>query len=555
MNAPVKLALFMICWFPALLPGQGAVMLVGGGGEDYNDWSDAPYRWFVQQADSGKIINIDVDEASAWYPGYFRWLGAAQSSHALQIATVSAANDPAIYQELISAKGIFIEGGDQWEYLSAWKGTLVEEAIEQVFFGGGAIGGTSAGMAILGEVIFDARYGSANPEVIAYNPYHSRVQFTDDFLNILPGVFTDSHFHPRGRLGRLVPMLARSIQDYGDINLIGVGVDENTALCIDAAKNAAALGEGTVTILYRGEQSRISLAPNQAPTFTGIHYHQLNHGAVFNLESRTLIDPGLYLQPVGNPPPAGVYADTTLNGSLESAAAIGEIVITNLTGHYLNAWRGLLGQAPGIMAIPQSVIIPRLWNDPDFFENRWIGGMYGVAGYPHFSAIYLDDNSNSSVSAEGILAADKLAYVLDTYTITHAGFIQFRNTNYPGIIDARLHFLGDGDSYDLKNHGPLVSLFPTEDLPLPATLQLYGNYPNPFNPATCITYEISRPARVRLEILNALGQTIVILLDEVQTAGRRSVEWRPGPGTASGIYFYRLNAESVSVARKCLLLK
>ena len=44
---------------------QGSVLLVGGGQENYNDWSDLPYGWFVQKADSGKIINIDVSSASS----------------------------------------------------------------------------------------------------------------------------------------------------------------------------------------------------------------------------------------------------------------------------------------------------------------------------------------------------------------------------------------------------------------------------------------------------------------------------------------------------------
>ena len=91
---------------------QRSVMLVGGGQENYYDWSDEPYGWFVQQADSGKIINIDVSSVSSWYPDYFKWLGAATTSHGLQIATRNVANDSVTYNELISALGIFIEGGD-----------------------------------------------------------------------------------------------------------------------------------------------------------------------------------------------------------------------------------------------------------------------------------------------------------------------------------------------------------------------------------------------------------------------------------------------------------
>ena len=186
-----------------LLIAQGSVMLVGGGGENYNSWSDEPYSWFVEQAGHGKIINIDVDESSEWYQAYFIYLGADSTSHNLQIATIEDANNPFIYQELLSADGIFIEGGDQWDYISTWKNTLVQTAIEYIYDNGGVIGGTSAGLAVLGEVVFDAEHGSLTSDQAAYNPYHYRISITDDFLNILPGVLTDSHFNDRGRLGRL----------------------------------------------------------------------------------------------------------------------------------------------------------------------------------------------------------------------------------------------------------------------------------------------------------------------------------------------------------------
>ncbi|HMA63328.1 MAG TPA: Type 1 glutamine amidotransferase-like domain-containing protein, partial [bacterium] len=143
----------------SLLNARGSLLLVGGGGEDYNSWSDIPYSWFVEKTDSGKIVNIDTDEANSWYANYFKSLGASSESHALQI-TSAIANDSSTYQDLISAQGIFIEGGDQWEYVNSWKGTLVEDAIHHVFNNGGAIGGTSAGLAIMGEICFDARNGS-----------------------------------------------------------------------------------------------------------------------------------------------------------------------------------------------------------------------------------------------------------------------------------------------------------------------------------------------------------------------------------------------------------
>ena len=199
-------------------------------------------------------------------------MGANIPSHNLQIATEADANSFTIYQELLSANGIFIEGGDQWDYVSTWKNTYVQAAIQTVFENGGAIGGTSAGLAVLGEVVFDGENGSLTSDQAAYNPYHYRVSMTDDFLDILPGVFTDSHFNERGRLGRLAIMLARRIQDNDD-DLLGIGVEYKTALCVDENMIGTVHGE-MVTIIHQSDSSEIQCIVNEPTRFTNIVFNQ-----------------------------------------------------------------------------------------------------------------------------------------------------------------------------------------------------------------------------------------------------------------------------------------
>ena len=98
-NLMIKFQLFfLIALVPRLLFSQGSLLLVGGGSE-YSTWADAPYGWFVQAADSGKIINIDVDEVSSFYPDYFKSLGAATSAESFRIATRQAANDSNTYKK------------------------------------------------------------------------------------------------------------------------------------------------------------------------------------------------------------------------------------------------------------------------------------------------------------------------------------------------------------------------------------------------------------------------------------------------------------------------
>jgi len=84
------------------------------------------------------------------------------------------------------------------------------------------------------------------------------------------------------------------------------------------------------------------------------------------------------------------------------------------------------------------------------------------------------------------------------------------------------------------------------DAVLPTQFALMQNAPNPFNPTTVVAYDLPKPAHVRLEIFNVLGQRVRTLVDNNQPAGTQSVTWdgndNSGASVASGIYFYRISA-------------
>ncbi len=542
---------------------QGSILMVGGGGENYGAWSDEPYGWFVEKAGYGKIINIDVDEASDWYPTYFVSLGANITSYNLQIATVSEANSFIIYQELLSADGIFIEGGDQWDYISTWKNTYVQSAIQSVYENGGAIGGTSAGLAVLGEVVFDGEHGSLTSDQAAYNPYHYRVSMTDDFLDILPGVFTDSHFNDRGRLTRLTVMLARRNQD-NDENLLGIGVEYKTAFCVDENMIGTVYGE-IVTIIHQSDSSEIQCTANEPPRFTNIVFNQLLDGDQYDLSSREFVGAGSWTEPfepeiITQP----VFTEMTLNGSEDSTANFGHYIITGLTENENNWWYGDLEIEDGSGLVPHAVIIPKIWNDYDYFPNRIIGGEFGVVGQntgfsayqdQPFRTIYLDDNCESIISDEGVLTVDNLTYVLDVFEATHTGT---NNDNMPGIVNGRLHFLIDGDTFDLSSHYDLVKI---ENGPaqIPENFRLFQNYPNPFNPTTKIDYGLPEMSNVKLVIYDLLAREVTTLVNGVQDAGYKSITWHGtdafGKNVGAGMYFYLIQADEFRKVRKMVLLK
>ncbi len=94
---------------------------------------------------------------------------------------------------------------------------------------------------------------------------------------------------------------------------------------------------------------------------------------------------------------------------------------------------------------------------------------------------------------------------------------------------------------------------------LPDYYELAQNYPNPFNPATTIAYTIANPGQVELTVFNVLGQTVQVLVNGNQDAGRYSVVWDGtdirGDKVASGIYFYRLKTDAYTHSKKMILLK
>ena len=98
---------------------------------------------------------------------------------------------------------------------------------------------------------------------------------------------------------------------------------------------------------------------------------------------------------------------------------------------------------------------------------------------------------------------------------------------------------------------------PTKELP--TEFSLSQNHPNPFNPHTIIDYALPQDAEVSLVIYNVLGQKVKTLVNEFQTAGFQGAEWDGtddrGHVSASGIYFYKLNAGDFTQTRKMVMLK
>jgi hypothetical protein len=89
---------------------------------------------------------------------------------------------------------------------------------------------------------------------------------------------------------------------------------------------------------------------------------------------------------------------------------------------------------------------------------------------------------------------------------------------------------------------------------IPDRYELLQNYPNPFNPVTTIPYNLPQQSKVKLTVYNTLGQKVATLIDGNVPAGRHIYNWRVNR-LASGVYFYRIQANEFVKTRKLVILK
>lgn len=94
----------------------------------------------------------------------------------------------------------------------------------------------------------------------------------------------------------------------------------------------------------------------------------------------------------------------------------------------------------------------------------------------------------------------------------------------------------------------------SEREPLPARSVLLTNYPNPFNPATTISFSLPEASQARIVVYNSLGQEVALLLDEYRDAGEHKITF-DAKDLATGVYFYRLTTPRYVETRKLMLLK
>jgi cyanophycinase-like exopeptidase len=221
---------------------SGGICLMGGASEH-----DNAMAWFLQQANGGDILVLRASGSDGYNNYMYSSLGVnVNSVETIVFNHSSAASESYIHQKIQQAEAIWFAGGDQWDYVSYWRNNSIDSLINDAISNRNiAIGGTSAGMAILGGFYFSAENGTVTSSTALSNPFDNNVSVDSlSFISkqYLSNVITDTHYDNPDRKGRHLVFLARILVDYG-IAAKGIACDEYTAVCIDANGIAKVFGD------------------------------------------------------------------------------------------------------------------------------------------------------------------------------------------------------------------------------------------------------------------------------------------------------------------------
>lgn len=262
----------------ARLAPAGALFAIGGA-ED-REGTKVILSRLAERIGSGKLVISTLasnygDELWEVYRKLFSSMGVKHIKHLGINHRDESAKDPRL-DMLADAKAVFFTGGDQLRITTRLGGTAVAERIEQIYRQGGIVAGTSAGATALGEMMLVGHPGGGINKVGAV------LQMTTG-LGLAKNMIIDQHFSERGRIRRLLGAVAQNPR------MLGIGIDEDTAVEVENDGKFYALGSGAVYVVDGRDLSYTNISEasfSRALSVFGVKLHVLSHGDCFDVNSR-----------------------------------------------------------------------------------------------------------------------------------------------------------------------------------------------------------------------------------------------------------------------------
>jgi cyanophycinase-like exopeptidase len=268
-------------------PTTGLWVMQGGGTD-----VDENFVRMGAASGGGDFVVIRVGGTDA-YNQYILDLCHCDSVETIVFKNKNASTDPVVIQKIRNAEALFIAGGDQSDYVNFWKNTPIEDAINFVASKPAPIGGSSAGMAIMGQFINSAmgRYTLTSSMALA-NPFDPNLTLDRDFVALsgLEGIITDQHLIERDRIGRTMAFLARLVNDGYTTDAKAIAADRETTAIVNPANNTieviAVPGHPTPYVYFMRRSGPAEVCQPGVPlTYRNVSIYRIAPGGTFDLDN------------------------------------------------------------------------------------------------------------------------------------------------------------------------------------------------------------------------------------------------------------------------------
>ncbi len=263
----------------AALPNGGHLVIIGGGSRP----ASVTQR-FIQLAGGASAAHLvvialaseDVDTTAKHAVEEFKTLGVS-NVNALPAAPEEAA------RVLHQATGVYLSGGDQQRLVDEMARIKALGALQEVWQRGGVIAGTSAGAAVMSaHMITGEERGLATEEERFRSIQAGRIAITNGF-GFLTNAIVDQHFIARKRSNRLFCAVLEQPQ------LLGIGIDESTAVIVGPDQRCEVLGDRTVMLIDARHAGPVRTNGDARLAATDLRVHILVSGDNFDLNNGRII--------------------------------------------------------------------------------------------------------------------------------------------------------------------------------------------------------------------------------------------------------------------------
>lgn len=254
-------------------------LLIIGGHEDKKG-KKLILRYLAQQVGNGSLVvsALASEEPEAMWKQYERVFRGLGLRHVKQLAIERRADaeSPEALRVLENASAVFLTGGDQLRITSLLGDTPVYSRLLEIYEQGGTIAGTSAGASVMSDTMLVGGGQNGTHRIGA------GVQLAPGF-GWAKDMVIDQHFAERGRMTRLLGVVAQNPR------ILGIGLDENTAMVLGPTTEFRVIGDGAVYVIDGASVTDTNVAEEQhdrALSLYNVTVHALTQGDRFQLSTR-----------------------------------------------------------------------------------------------------------------------------------------------------------------------------------------------------------------------------------------------------------------------------